>query len=155
MSVLSLPKFLDQADLTPAEKIQGILTHGLTAFDMQLAIISQIDLNTNTYTVCYSAATTEPIPPGAVFDLGQTYCSVTIRFPLPVAIAHASVSEYNRHPCHAAFGLESYIGGTVHHPDGHIGTVNFSSPTPHASFTTAERKLMTDMAAAVTRLLNA
>lgn len=47
-----------------------------------------------------------------------------------VAIPHMERSQYARHPCYAAFGLEAYIGDVVLVDGVRYGTVNFSSPSP-------------------------
>ncbi|MEO1443921.1 MAG: hybrid sensor histidine kinase/response regulator, partial [Chloroflexota bacterium] len=120
-----LQNIASRADLSKDEKLHAILEMGLTAFHMENAIISQIDRSQQTYTVKYAVSPDNVIPPGTVFQLGTTYCNMTIDLPLPVTIPHVAVSEHMRHPCYLQFKLESYIGHRLMVHGQHYGTVNF------------------------------
>lgn len=70
------------------------------------------------------------LEPGQQFDLGHTYCSLTLASDDVVAIDHMGWSEYKGHPCYEAFGLETYIGLPLYVEGEVYGTLNFSSPDP-------------------------
>ncbi len=140
-----------RTSLTRDTKADTLLELGLALFDMQIGIISYI--RDGQYTVMYCQPSDAQLHPGTVFDLGITYCSLTIRLPMPLPIPYATNSEYRRHPCREAFGLESYIGARFTHPDGALGTVNFSSTEPHKPFSQEERRFIQEMATTVEQAL--
>ncbi|MEQ9317871.1 MAG: PAS domain S-box protein, partial [Polyangiaceae bacterium] len=47
---------------------------------------------------------------GQVFQLGTTYCALTVEAGDVVAIHDMGQSEHRGHPCYEAFSLETYIG---------------------------------------------
>ena len=145
-----LQAIVDAPDMPNEDRLTAIMQLGREAFALDLAIISHIV--GSDYHVQY-AYPPDAIPPGQVFELGKTYCSITIKFPLPVAIAHMQASEHNRHPCYEAFKLESYIGASLMIDGKLYGTVNFSSPTPRKPYTHTERQLIQRMGAAVSAIL--
>lgn len=67
---------------------------------------------------------------GQTFELGNTYCSITLEANDVLAIDHMKASEYHAHPCYPMFGLESYVGIPLIVNKERIGTVNFSSSHP-------------------------
>ncbi len=135
------------------QKINELLKLGLETFDMEIAIVSKI--KNNKYTVLYCQPPEAGVEPGTVFDLGLTYCSLTIKVSMPLAIAHMSVSEHRRHPCYETFKLQSYIGTKYGHPDADYATVNFSSPQPHHEFGREDRIVIGEIARRVQVLLHA
>lgn len=139
------------AERGPDEKINSLLRFGLDAFEMDVGIVSKIE--GTTYTVLYAQPTSVGLETGTTFDLGVTYCSLTIRVTMPLAIAHMSVSEHRRHPCYEAFRLESYIGARYSHPYADYATVNFSSSMPHITFSSQDRVLINSIAVNVEKLL--
>lgn len=65
---------------------------------------------------------------GQVFQLGTTYCALTVEAGDVVAIHDMGQSEHRGHPCYEAFSLETYIGIVIRVAGDVYGTLNFSSP---------------------------
>ncbi|WP_412068186.1 EAL domain-containing protein [Rubrivirga sp. IMCC43871] len=84
------------------------------------------------YTVAAAHAPETGIEPGTVFDLGDTFCSLTLARGDLLEIVRATGSEVEAHPCHREFGLESYLGVPIRVDGAVWGTLNFSSAEPLA-----------------------
>ncbi|MEM6527331.1 MAG: hypothetical protein AAF653_03505, partial [Chloroflexota bacterium] len=134
-------------------KINAILKLGLDEFGMDIAIVSHIEEKKKKYTVLYSQTTGAELAPGTEFDLGVTYCSMTMKLPKALAIPHMKKSEHQRHPCYEAFKLESYLGYTLTRDRRVHGTINFSSPAARDQIPMAHRNLAEQMGEAVNTLL--
>ncbi|GEM_PF-1022867 len=107
------------------------LVLGLRHLGLSIGIISQIE--GERYTVRYHSAPPEfALKDGDIFDLGKTYCVMTLAAKDVVAISHMARSENAGHPCYQAFGLETYIGAPLIVHGQVYGAVNFSSPAPRA-----------------------
>ena len=78
------------------------------------------------YLVEHCYAPEAALSPGQHFELGETYCGITMEADDVVAIDHMKQSEHHWHPCYEAFALESYIGIPVYLDDVCYGTLNFS-----------------------------
>ncbi|MEL6149928.1 MAG: GAF domain-containing protein [Chloroflexota bacterium] len=147
----TLQGILNDSDLTDSQKITAILELGLQTFGQDIAIVSQIEANDYVVQYCEPAGA---IAPGTVFELGTTYCNITLTFPVPVAIPEMAVSEHNRHPCYDKFKLESYIGAKIMDRDQVYGTVNFSSADKRGAFSREDRELINQMAQAINVILH-
>lgn len=88
-------------------------------------IISHI--SEQTYEVVHVDAPADTLGEGALFELGQTYCAITLEANDLVSIEDMASSSYSGHPCYASFGLETYIGAPLVVHGERYGTVNFSS----------------------------
>lgn len=119
---------LKDDSLEPSTVIDKVLAYGTQQLNLQIAIVSHIQ--GQTYTIEHFYPEDSGLYIGQIFELGKTYCSITINWGTTIAISHMGISEYNRHPCYAAFHLESYIGTPLMLGGGRYGTVNFSSPNP-------------------------
>ena len=64
---------------------------------------------------------------GDTFDLGDTYCSITLNADGPVGFTKVSESSFATHPAYGMFSLESYIGIPIYRGGTVYGTLNFSS----------------------------
>ncbi|ARJ64495.1 hypothetical protein WV31_01695 [Magnetospirillum sp. ME-1] len=110
-----------------SEQLAEALALGAKHLGLPIGIISRID--ENTYTVLHHKTPPEAsLHDGQVFELGDTYCALTISANDVVAVSHMAESRYAGHPCYKAFGLEAYIGAPVTVRGLDFGTVNFSSP---------------------------
>ncbi len=80
---------------------------------------------------------------GQEFELGLTYCAITLEASDVVSIAEMKSSMYSGHPCYDSFQLESYLGVPLH-VDGEVyGTLNFSSTDPmQREWTETDRQLV-------------
>jgi signal transduction histidine kinase len=111
--------------------LEAALTAGLRRFGLKIGIISRVD--GRKYIIhTHVAPAGVGLENGAVFDLGDTYCALTLDAAAVTAISHMRASSYAGHPCYDKFGLESYIGAPLIVGGKRFGTVNFSAPEPTA-----------------------
>ena len=81
--------------------------------------------------------------PGQRFELGQTYCAITLEASDVVSIEEMRSSSHSGHPCYACFGLESYLGVPLIVEGETYGTLNFSRAAPRArAWTETDRQLV-------------
>ncbi|NMR26006.1 response regulator [Pseudoalteromonas sp. NEC-BIFX-2020_002] len=115
------------------EKIHKLLIFGLDVFNLDIAIISEIE--NSTYKVLYVITPDDSLTPETVFDLDGTYCVHTLTADAALTFHKASTSSIANHPCYLNFQLESYIGAPIKVGAKVFGTVNFSSPNASMPFT--------------------
>lgn len=111
-----------------SEKVEQLLAVGCDRFGLDVGILAHID--DEEYTVVERHAPGFDIARDDRFDLGDTYCSITVDTDDVVGLEHVEASDHASHPAYAAFGLESYLAANVVVDGQPYGTVNFSSPTP-------------------------
>ena len=111
-----------------ANQLWEVLALATKMLNMELGIISRID--GNRYIVECNFPTSENIYQGQIFDLGLTYCSITMNASHVIAINHMKKSTYSGHPCYENSKLESYIGTVITVNNTPYGTLNFSSSHP-------------------------
>ena len=111
------------------DQIHYVLQESTKYLGAELGIISRIEGNEYTVLDYFSERETE-LQVGQRFELGNTYCSITLEEDSIVDIDHMGDSMYNGHPCYALFGLETYIGVPLWIKGERYGTLNFSSPLP-------------------------
>lgn len=114
--------------LSLAQKLQRILQVGSEQYALPIGLISSI--KGDVYQVEYSHTPNGEVLPGAVFELGNTYCVHTLGSDLPTSYFHTAISDIKEHPCYQNFGLEAYIGIVIYVDGQRWGTLNFSSPNP-------------------------
>ncbi|MEM7117425.1 MAG: GAF domain-containing protein [Chloroflexota bacterium] len=119
--------------------IEYALKTAVPLLDLDIGIISQID--DQVYTIQFVAAE-GGLEKGQIFELGNTYCELTVAATDVVTIHHAQQSPYQKHPCYAVFELEAYIGVALTVNGKPYGTLNFSSPHPRHPFTEAEKSFV-------------
>ncbi|NJN92985.1 MAG: PAS domain S-box protein [Anaerolineales bacterium] len=133
----SLYSITTQADLTVEQQFEELLTAGASLLGLNLGIISQIE--DELYTVIHFHAPAGVLQKNQTFELGQTYCALTLKANHIVSINHMGTSHFRGHPCYKSFGLEAYIGVPLWVKGQRFGTLNFSSPTPkNTPFTQAD-----------------
>ncbi|MBE9609938.1 response regulator [Chitinilyticum piscinae] len=115
----------DELDL-----LRQALALGCEYFDLPYAIISQI--RDERYRILVQYSREHQLQDGMEFDLGKTYCSLTLVANDVVAITQMGNSEYAQHPCYTEFGLECYVGAPLLVAGQRFGTLNFSSPLSRA-----------------------
>ncbi len=116
-----------QSKTLSTDRINKLLRLGCHYLNAQTGIVSFVE--GDDYIVKYAYTEGDPIPPDTKFELGETYCSVTLEADDVVATAHASESkEYSGHPCFDKFELETYLGLPVRINGKVWGTLNFTSP---------------------------
>lgn len=123
---MDLFKGWQQASPPFDQQMTRLLQAGLHHLQLEVAILSRI--KDRTYTVEHFVG--GGLHAGQTFELGHTYCSITINYNHVLGIHHMGISPHFRHPCYEAFQIETYIGTPVYHNGQLYGTVNFSSPTP-------------------------
>lgn len=140
------------AALDNRAKIEQLLAVGIGAFDLEVAIVSNIV--GQSYTVKHFWPPDSGLQHEQVFELGQTYCSITLRLGAVVGIPYVQESPYRNHPCYQVFQLVSYFGVQLRVGGKYYGTVNFSSPTPRKQpFTDSDRRIIRKLADEIGLLL--
>lgn len=152
-SIEKLFEAVTEPGLSTEEQIEEILRLGCELFRLPIGIVSSID--GSRYRVLQVHAPPEmDLRAGQEFDLGLTYCSITLGRSEPVMIEHTARSEWKIHPCYRELGLESYIGARIEVGEDEVGTLNFSSPEPRDRlFRGADRDLMVMMSTWVSTML--
>lgn len=152
-SIERLFEMVTEADLSPEKQIEEILRLGCELFRLPIGIVSSIE--GSRYRVLQVHAPPDlGLEAGQEFDLGLTYCSITLARNEPVMIEHMARSEWSVHPCYREQGLESYIGARIEVGENEGGTLNFSSPGPRdGPFRNADRDLMVMMSTWVSTVL--
>lgn len=110
------------------EKTRTLLALGKEALDLDIGIVSRV--RGSSYECLFVDAPDWGPATGDAFDLGGTYCVVTLGNDGVTSFYHAGQEEISEHPCYAGFGLESYIGAPVTQNGLPFGTLNFSSREP-------------------------
>lgn len=103
----------------------ALATHVL---GLEVGILSRVE--GETYTVEHVYAPGTDLAPGQTFDLGHTYCSLTLERGGVLAIDHMGPSVHSGHPCYEASRLEAYIGIPVRVGGEVYGTLHFSGTEP-------------------------
>lgn len=147
----SLMELANDKAFTVEERAKALLDIGLNELNLELGIISKV-VN-NKYTVIH---TNNPDLLGQEFDLGVTYCGITLSLVSNgiFAVKHFAVSDYLRHPAYKAFKLETYIGAPIILRGRPYGTLNFTKSEPNErEFTTEEKNLVKALSNAVAVLI--
>ena len=128
-------------DLPFHDKVRALLDSGCRQFGLPIGILSHIE--GEQYEVVDVIMPDNAIEPGAVFELGDTFCRETLEADGPVGFEHAASSDWKNHPCYREFGLETYLGIPVVAGSRVYGTLNFSSPDPRdRRFTTTDVEIL-------------
>ncbi|MDP6779031.1 MAG: PAS domain S-box protein, partial [Candidatus Latescibacteria bacterium] len=117
-------------DWSVDRQLEETLKLGCKLLGTGIGIVSRIQ--DTTYTVEAVHAPGTGVEPGHTFELGSTYCSITLEADGPVAIDRMGESRWQGHPCYAYFQLESYIGSPILVEGSRFGTLNFSSAAPRS-----------------------
>ncbi len=111
------------------ERLRDALAVGASYLGLPMGIVSRIE--GDRYEVVVQTSPPGTLADGQVFDLGETYCQMTLEGNDVLGIAHMSASSRSGHPCYDAFRLEAYIGVALTVEGQLFGTLNFSGPDPH------------------------
>ena len=108
---------------------RALLQLGCERFGLDIGILARVQRET--YEVLDVVAPSDlGLHSGQRFELGKTYCSMTLASHGPLAHEHIGESELATHPAYREFHLESYIGTPVVVGGMVFGTLNFSSFSP-------------------------
>ena len=125
----ALHEITSAQDLPFHDKVRALLDSGCRQFGLPIGILAHIE--GERYEVVDVISPDNAIEPGAIFELGNTYCRETLQAHGPVGFEHAAHSDWKNHPCYREFQLETYLGIPVVAGSSVYGTLNFSSPQPH------------------------
>ena len=110
-------------------QVEELLKLGCQRFDLDIGILSRIE--DQNYTVVKTVVPSGvPLNDNDRFELGVTYCSITLEAEKPVGFEHVGQTDLATHPAYVNFQLESYVGSPVIVDNAVYGTLNFSSPVP-------------------------
>ena len=135
-------------DLSASDKMKALLRLGSDFFGLPVAVLSRV--TGERYEVLHALAPDTlnmQITDGLICRTDATYCSRVLEARYPLAVEHASASEWRDLPACTEFGLEAYLGAPLW-VDGQIyGTLCFGAQTPHAvAFTDADLEILRLMA---------
>lgn len=135
------------------EQLDETLAAGAKTLGMELGIISNI--KGNKYKVIHFYPEGSGLEKNQVFDLRETYCSMTLEKGTVVAINEMTTSEHAGHPCWDAFHLEAYIGVPIIVGGAPFGTLAFSkSKVRPQPFTEGDKDLVRLMGQWVSRVID-
>ncbi|QMU60540.1 MAG: PAS domain S-box protein [Gammaproteobacteria bacterium] len=124
-------------------QIQCLLAGGCKHLGMKCGIFSYIEGERYTVMQVHTESPTYQVQGGDKFELGLTYCQLTIESRDALGFAHAKTTEVAHHPAYAALKLEAYIGAAVYLDNNPYGTLNFTSLQPRANeFNDTEKKFV-------------
>jgi PAS domain S-box-containing protein len=107
------------------EQLRQALQVAADYLQLPIAIISKIEQQD--YQVLIHSTPPGILQDNSHFELGNTYCSLTLDKGDVFSVHRMSSSEHASHPCFSAFALESYIGAAIQVEGKSFGTVSFSS----------------------------
>lgn len=130
-------------------QINRLLMLGCERFDLNIAMLSRIDIERNQYEIMQSIAPDIlPLKDGEIFDYDKTYCALTVSAQEPVGFEHISTSFIKYKDARDYFPVEAYIGTPVFVNSRLYGTLSFSSLTPrHGKFSEIDVDALQLMAA--------
>ena len=106
--------------------LTNLLILGRAYLGLPNAIVARVE--GGRYIVRAASAASPVAERGQEFDLGNTYCSLTLAAEDVVAVPNAGEDErVCGHPCYQNFGLETYIGVPIRLQGQTWGTLNFSA----------------------------
>ncbi len=121
----SLYELTTDQNISIEDQIIRSLKVGLEILHLDIGIVSHVI--ENTYIIMYFYAPNTELYKRQEFELGDTYCNITLSANDVIAINNMGLSKYSGHPCYKAFNLESYIGVPLQINGQRFGTLNFSS----------------------------
>jgi len=116
--------------LNTVDRLKRALELGCQYLAMDIGIISQIE--GQDYRILAQHSPDNQLTEGQQFELGTTYCVLTLQHEDVLAIEYMGQSRFSGHPCYASFKLESYIGVALIVNEQRYGTLNFSASTPRS-----------------------
>ncbi|GAA0792842.1 sensor domain-containing diguanylate cyclase [Marinobacterium sediminicola] len=123
------------------EQLRQALRIGNEHFGLSFGIVSEI--SGQTYKLLAQVSPPGTLEDAQCFELGNTYCDITLKLNDVLAISSMGSSVYHHHPCYELFHLESYLGAPVYVNDQVFGTVNFSGPESYErEFDDGDREFM-------------
>ncbi|HEY9750514.1 MAG TPA: response regulator, partial [Allocoleopsis sp.] len=145
LAIRSLYEITASYDLTLEQRLQQLLVLGCQYLRLDFGFLAQV--TGMRYEVVSVQTPDGSVKPQDVFDLRQSYCLEVLQATEPLAISHASQSQWCEHPGYATLHMESYIGIRVLVAQNIYGVLCFCSRTPRSEpFRTVDRELLKLMA---------
>lgn len=136
-----LYQIVSQSHTDLDEQLTQALKLTAELLEMEIGIISRVE--EDSYIVEHFYAEDGGLEKGQKFELGNTYCAITLDNRNLVGIEHMKISSWKRHPCYEFFQMESYLGIPITIDDKVYGTLNFSSSAPKQDgFISADENLI-------------
>lgn len=114
--------------LNTVERLKRALDLGCQYLEMDFGIISHI--TGEDYTILAQHSPQNQLEEGQQFELGSTYCALTLQHDDVLSIEFMGESRFRDHPCYDVFKLESYLGVALRVNERRYGTLSFSSSEP-------------------------
>ena len=111
------------------ERLQRILRLGLAYLRLESGLVSRID-GEDYHVLAIAGEAAHTRSPGDVLALSETVCANLPNGDAVLVVDHLADSPFGDHPCHAATGVESFIGARLSTAEGPYGSVAFSSRAP-------------------------
>jgi PAS domain S-box-containing protein len=128
-------------------QIQCLLVSGCKHLGMKCGIFSYIEGERYTVMQVHTESPEYQVQAGDKFELGLTYCQMTIESREALGFADAKSTDIVKHPAYEALQLEAYIGSAVYLDNKPYGTLNFTSIEPRTEeFFDTEKKFVQMMA---------
>lgn len=108
------------------DRLNQALALGCEHLGLETGIISRIKHEQYTVQWCQAPASLS-LNPGDVFPLGDTFCSLVLQREGELVIDSVGGTEFQRHPCHQLYGVETYVGIRLMVNSQVYGTLNFSA----------------------------
>ena len=129
------------------DQVQCLLVSGCLHLKMKCGIFSYIEGDRYTVMQVHTTSPSYKIQSGDKFELGLTYCQLTIGSRNAMGFAHASKTDIIKHPAYDALQLEAYLGAPVYLDGKPYGTLNFTSIEPRIEeFSDSEKQFVQMMA---------
>jgi PAS domain S-box-containing protein len=121
-------QFAAGPDADLSTRIAEVLQLGTETFGVPSSCVSRIE--GDDFVVQYAHGPGRDMVPGSRFDLGRTYCEVTVRSTEPTASHHVEMSDLRKHPAYADTEVEAYIGAPIMVQGNPYGTISFFGRAP-------------------------
>lgn len=120
------------------DQIEEALKTTTQLLGMDVGMLSRIEGSRYAVEFCYAPEVDHA--PGGVYELGHSYCSISLTANDLLAISHTRLPKKQRHPCSGLFNIESYVGLPIYVYDELYGTLNFSGCEPRSEPFTKQDK---------------
>ncbi|QLD87437.1 hypothetical protein HWV23_10675 [Natronomonas halophila] len=133
-------------NIDPKTRLERLLDHETTEFDLDYAFLSHIDLETETERFDIVHGTHERLNPGTTVPLSKTYCRKTIADPEgTMAVSDALAEGWADDPAYETFEFGSYLGTTISIDDELYGTLCFANTAAREEPIRDEEKTLIEM----------
>jgi PAS domain S-box-containing protein len=144
-AIRAMQEATSAAGLTFDQRVDSVLSLGCRLFGLPIGLMTKVEGDQLVITHVWDPG--KRFAPGMHLPLCQSYCGTTLTEIQPVAINHASRSEWHTHPGYRTLGLESYLGARLIGEHRAFGTICFLDQVAHpAPFTQAEQDFLLLMA---------